>query len=105
MNLDQHIDSRGHTRSECDDCPPRGVFTPVGSDLLAARRRGGLLDLHEELEVGLGLLQALQEQLEGLLAVQAGANPRIVGERLRSLLPDDQAPAGDGTKDSKRAAA
>lgn len=42
--------------------------------------------------------------LEGLLAVQAGANPRIVGERLRSLLPDDQAPAGE-TKDSKRAAA
>ena len=27
--------------------------------------------------------------LEGLLAVQAGANPRLVGERLRSLLPDD----------------
>lgn len=27
--------------------------------------------------------------LEGLLAVQAGANPRLVGERLRSLLPED----------------
>ena len=27
--------------------------------------------------------------LEGLLAVQAGANPRLVGERLRSLLPDE----------------
>lgn len=26
--------------------------------------------------------------LEGLLAVQAGANPRLVGERLRSLLPE-----------------
>jgi len=28
---------------------------------------------------------------EGLLAVQAGANPRLVGERLRSLLPDTAA--------------
>ncbi len=28
--------------------------------------------------------------LEGLLAVQAGANPRLVGERLRSLLPEEQ---------------
>lgn len=39
--------------------------------------------------------------LEGLLAVQAGANPRLVGERLRSLLPDDEA-AGDGKKDGKK---
>ncbi len=29
--------------------------------------------------------------LEGLLAVQAGANPRLVGERLRSLLPEEPA--------------
>lgn len=27
--------------------------------------------------------------LEGLLAIQAGANPRLVGERLRSLIPED----------------
>lgn len=33
--------------------------------------------------------------LEGLLAVQAGANPRLVGERLRSLLPEQ---ATDGAK-------
>ena len=39
--------------------------------------------------------------LEGLLAVQAGANPRLVGERLRSLLPDDET-AGDGKKDGKK---
>lgn len=31
----------------------------------------------------------MEVTLEGLLAVQAGANPRLVGERLRSLLPDD----------------
>jgi chemotaxis protein MotA len=29
--------------------------------------------------------------VEGLLAVQAGANPRLVGERLRSLLPPESA--------------
>jgi chemotaxis protein MotA len=34
----------------------------------------------------------MEVTLEGLLAVQSGANPRLVGERLRSLLPP-QAPA------------
>ena len=29
--------------------------------------------------------------VEGLLAIQAGANPRLVGQRLRSLLPPDEA--------------
>ncbi|MCG7288275.1 MULTISPECIES: motility protein A [Micrococcales] len=33
----------------------------------------------------------MEVTLEGLLAVQAGANPRLVGERLRSLLPDTPA--------------
>lgn len=41
----------------------------------------------------------MEMALEGLLAVQAGANPRLVGERLRSLLPDQ----GEG-KSAKRAA-
>ncbi|MFI2753213.1 motility protein A [Cellulomonas sp. P22] len=36
--------------------------------------------------------QQMEVTLEGLLAVQAGANPRLVGERLRSLLPE-KAPA------------
>ncbi|MDQ0424683.1 MULTISPECIES: motility protein A [Cellulomonas] len=31
--------------------------------------------------------QQMEITLEGLLAVQAGANPRLVGERLRSLVP------------------
>ncbi|MGV8967686.1 MAG: motility protein A [Cellulomonas sp.] len=31
----------------------------------------------------------MEVAVEGLLAVQAGANPRLVGERLRSLLPAD----------------
>lgn len=34
----------------------------------------------------------MEVTVEGLLAVQAGANPRLVGERLRSLLPE-QTPA------------
>ncbi len=33
----------------------------------------------------------MEVTLEGLLAVQAGANPRLVSERLRSLLPDQAA--------------
>ena len=32
---------------------------------------------------------SMEVTLEGLIAVQAGANPRLDGERLRSLLPDD----------------
>lgn len=35
--------------------------------------------------------QQMEVTLEGLLAVQAGANPRLVGERLRSLLPEQSA--------------
>jgi chemotaxis protein MotA len=33
----------------------------------------------------------MEVTLEGLLAVQSGANPRLVGEQLRSLLPGDGA--------------
>ncbi|MCG2802675.1 MAG: motility protein A [Cellulomonas sp.] len=33
----------------------------------------------------------MEVTLEGLLALQAGANPRLVGERLRSMLPDEPA--------------
>ncbi|WP_028048017.1 motility protein A [Cellulomonas sp. URHE0023] len=32
---------------------------------------------------------AMEVSIEGLVAVQAGANPRLVGERLRSLLPPE----------------
>ncbi len=38
----------------------------------------------------------MEVAIEGLLAVQAGANPRLVGERLRSLLP-----AGAAAKTAK----
>ena len=50
------------------------VWMPLGSRI---RRMSDLECAQMELTV------------EGLLAVQAGANPRLVGERLRSLLPDD----------------
>jgi chemotaxis protein MotA len=29
----------------------------------------------------------MEMAVEGLLAIQAGANPRLVGQRLRSLMP------------------
>ena len=35
--------------------------------------------------------------LEGILAVQEGANPRLVGERLRSMLPDTSKPEAPAT--------
>ena len=51
-----------------------GVWLPIGTRI---RRISDLECAQMELT------------LEGLLAVQAGANPRLVGERLRSLLPDE----------------
>ena len=41
-------------------------------------------------------LQAAQMELviEGILAIQAGANPRVVAQKLTSLLPPGAAPAG-----------
>jgi len=44
--------------------------------------------------------QQMEVTLEGLLAVQSGANPRLVGERLRSLLPVER-----GRDDARGAAA
>ncbi|PFG37426.1 chemotaxis protein MotA [Flavimobilis soli] len=46
---------------------------------------GGRLARISELECA-----QMEIVLEGLLSVQSGANPRLVGERLRSLLPPDQ---------------
>jgi chemotaxis protein MotA len=46
----------------------------------------------------------MEVTLEGLLAVQSGANPRLVGERLRSLLPEQPGDGKDG-KDAKSARA
>lgn len=42
--------------------------------------------------------------VEGLLAIQSGANPRLVGQRLRSLMPPGEEAASEG-KAGKKAAA
>jgi chemotaxis protein MotA len=47
----------------------------------------------------------MEVAVEGLLAVQAGANPRLVGERLRSLLPAEPTKSGKSAKPAKKAAA
>ena len=36
--------------------------------------------------------QQMELLLEGIMAIQAGANPRMVARKLRSLLPEDQQP-------------
>lgn len=41
-------------------------------DLLVERTRCGLADLHQELEVVLGLLQTVDQQIDRLVRVQAG---------------------------------
>jgi chemotaxis protein MotA len=33
--------------------------------------------------------------LEGVLSVQAGANPRVIEEKLRSFLPEKERPVAD----------
>ncbi|QGQ20298.1 motility protein A [Cellulomonas sp. JZ18] len=48
--------------------------------------------------------QQMEVTLEGLLAVQAGANPRLVGQRLRSLVPEQPGRKGK-EKDKDKAAA
>jgi chemotaxis protein MotA len=57
----------------------------------------GRLKRMSELECG-----HMELVVEGLMSVQAGANPRLVGERLRSLLPP--ASAKDAAKKEKAAA-
>jgi chemotaxis protein MotA len=46
----------------------------------------------------------MEVAVEGLLAVQAGANPRLVGERLRSLLPAADAKSAKAGAEKKAAA-
>lgn len=43
----------------------------------------------------------MEISLEGLLALQSGANPRVVGERLRSLVPADE--LGDEPEEERAA--
>lgn len=59
------------------------IFLPLGSRL----KRASDLECTQ-----------MEVAVEGLLAVQAGANPRLVGERLRSLLPVETTKGSKGEK-------
>lgn len=54
------------------------IWLPIGARIMRASE---LECAHMEISV------------EGLLAIQSGANPRLVGQRLRSLMPPDAVPA------------
>jgi chemotaxis protein MotA len=47
--------------------------------------------------------EEMELAIEGVLAIQAGANPRLVAQKLRSLLPPDAAKAAEGDKAKKAA--
>jgi chemotaxis protein MotA len=42
--------------------------------------------------------------IDGVLAIQAGSNPRLVGQKLRSLLPPDEAKKAEAASTTKKAA-
>jgi len=42
--------------------------------------------------------------VDGVLAIQAGSNPRLVAQKLRSLLPPDEAKKAEAAASTKRAA-
>jgi chemotaxis protein MotA len=42
--------------------------------------------------------EEMELAIEGVLAIQAGANPRLVGQKLRSLLPPDEAAKAEPKK-------
>src|SRR4051794_9424557 len=56
----------------------------------AAGRRRGLLHLHQELDVALGLLEPLEQQLECLLTVETGENPAELPDDRKLLLAHQQ---------------
>jgi chemotaxis protein MotA len=41
--------------------------------------------------------------IDGVLAIQAGSNPRLVAQKLRSLLPPDAAKAAEAASAGKSA--
>jgi chemotaxis protein MotA len=42
--------------------------------------------------------------IDGVLAIQAGSNPRLVAQKLRSLLPPEAAKAAETAAATKKAA-
>ena len=65
------------------------IFLPIASRL---NRLSGLEA--EEMEL----------VIDGVLAIQAGSNPRLVAQKLRSLLPPDAARAAEAAASNKKAA-
>src|SRR6476620_11442491 len=53
--------------------PDRKTGRPAGSVLV--RAQGGLLDLHQELDVVAGLLQLVEQQFQRLLRLECGQHP------------------------------
>ena len=49
-------------------------------------------------------VEEMELAIEGVLAIQSGANPRLVGQRLRSLMPPSDAKEADGATPKKVAA-
>ncbi|MGK5679454.1 flagellar motor protein [Actinoplanes sp. URMC 104] len=57
----------------------------------------------------LGRLSAVEAEemelvVDGVLAIQAGSNPRLVAQKLRSLLPPDEAKKAEAAANTKKAA-
>jgi chemotaxis protein MotA len=48
--------------------------------------------------------EEMEMVVDGVLAIQAGANPRLVAQKLRSLLPPDAAAAAEAAANNKKAA-
>src|ERR1035437_8415729 len=59
---------------------------PNRSVVLVHLNRGRLLDLHEELDVALGLLEPVNEQLDALLLVEGGQHPAQLPNDLELLV-------------------
>src|SRR3954447_6048608 len=83
---------RGVNRNQGAIVPPATTPRPIAMfpthDCLVAGdvARGRLLHLHQELDVRLALPQPLQQQLEGLLAVESGEHATQLPDDLELLL-------------------
>jgi len=49
-------------------------------------------------------VEEMELVIDGVLAIQAGSNPRLVAQKLRSLLPPDAAKAAEAAASNKKAA-
>ncbi|GID25075.1 flagellar motor protein [Paractinoplanes brasiliensis] len=93
-NLDQP-DTLGHSIAAAFCATLWGVLSANLMWLPIASRLGRLSNVEaEEMEL----------VVDGVLAIQAGSNPRLVAQKLRSLLPPDEAKKAEAAANTKRAA-